>query len=180
MNQAIKTKKSMQEEINTPDMDTMEQTPIHHQPKKKSKKMMWIAGAIALVLIVGGGFYYYYYTQSPAGKEAKAKAETASLIKQVSKLMILPTDDEPAIFDITDPSQLSSQQAFFAGAEKGDKLMVYSKTAKAIIYSPKRDVIVIVGPVTFDQNAKNTSAQAVPVTPTAPSNTSPTTTPKKQ
>ncbi|MCU0660002.1 MAG: hypothetical protein MUD00_00045 [Candidatus Pacebacteria bacterium] len=41
---------------------------------------------------------------------------------------------------------------FFKGAQKGDKLVVFPTTGKAIIYSPERDIIVNVGPVTFDNN----------------------------
>ena len=65
--------------------------------------------------------------------------------------MILPTDETPAIFIVQDPNQLMSQQPFFKGAQKNDRLMVYQKSGKAILYSPVRNMIVNVGPVTFDQ-----------------------------
>jgi len=138
------------------------------RPRIKSKKKFWISGFIIIFLLaIGGGLYYQHYQNSPTGKEAKVKAETAALIKEVSKYMILPADDQPAIFDITDPAQLSAQQAFFADAIQGDKLLVYSKTAKAIIYSPSRKLIVNVGPVTFDQDTAGAKVIESILTPVA-------------
>jgi hypothetical protein len=62
--------------------------------------------------------------------------------------MVVPTG-KPSVFTIEDPKILSSQQAFFAQAEKGDSLIVYAQEGKAIIYSKKRNIIVNVGPVSF-------------------------------
>ena len=121
------------------------------QPQKSKKRLVKVL-LLIVVLVVAGALYYKKYSNSTSGKEAKAKAETSKLIKQVSAHMTLPQDDQPAVFDITDPSQLAAQQAFFSGSQKGDKLIVFSKSAKAIIYSPSRDLIINVGPVTFDQN----------------------------
>ena len=135
------------------------------RPIIETKKKFWISGFILIILLIGGGLYYTYYQNTPAAKEAKIKSETATLIKEVSKHILLTTDEEPAIFVITDPAQLSAQQAFFANAIQGDKLLVYWKTAKAIIYSPERKLIVNVGPVTFDEKELNTepSIKAVDV-----------------
>lgn len=72
------------------------------------------------------------------------------LLAAVSKHIILPNGD-PAIFVIQDPATLITQQPFFVGAQKDDRLLVYTVAGKAIIYSPSRDILVNVGPVTFDQ-----------------------------
>jgi hypothetical protein len=137
-----------------------------------SKKV--ILGLLAIIIIaIGGYFTYAHFKQTP---EQKATAETASLIKKVQKLMILPDGQTPAVFVIQDPALLSSQQAFFAGSVKGDELLVYSQSGKAIIYSPSRNVIVNVGPVTFDKEkagANGTPGAAPAATAPASTNTTP-------
>lgn len=127
------------------------------------KSLVYIIGAIIILGALGFGYYKYSHTEK--AMKAKAAKEVTALTKEIGAIMVLP-EGEPTIFDITDPAQLASQQAFFAGAQKGDKLLVYSQAAKAIIYSPARHLIVNVGPVTFDgnqtptANAQKQSAQA--------------------
>lgn len=120
-------------------------------PKKRLKFLI----VLVLLALVGGGAYAYFKYHSKASVEKRAQAETVRLVKEVRKVMILPETDVPAVFDIQDPVLLTSQQAFFAGAEKGDKLLVYPQLGKAIIYSPSRHIIVNVGPVTFNDSVKS-------------------------
>ena len=127
-------------------------------PKSRTKKVetqstswmkpLYIALAI-LIILAGAGYYYYthYYTQSASYKE-KLQAE---LLQEVNQYMTLP-EGKPTVFIIEDPAKLISQQAFFKGSEKNDRLIIYSgNTNKAIIYSPSRHKIINAGPVTFDQ-----------------------------
>lgn len=127
------------------------------KPKKAfhfNKKRFFSLLAVLIVIIVAGFVYYKFYYSTPGQQQKRDERTTTQLVKKVSKLMILPKDQKPTVFDIEDPNVLVQQQAFFAGAEKGDKLIVYSESSKAIIYSPKKDMIVNVGPVTFDQAQK--------------------------
>ena len=119
--------------------------------KKHSTKIIAIV-LIILVIGVVGKFAYAKYTSTDAYKIEQVRKESQSLISEVSKIMVLP-DEEPAIFVVQDPNQLIAQQLFFKGAEKGDKLMVFQKAGKAVLYSPSKNKIINVGPVTFDQVA---------------------------
>jgi hypothetical protein len=38
------------------------------------------------------------------------------------------------------------QQAFFAGAENGDYLLIYKEAGKAVLYSAKKNKILNMGP----------------------------------
>jgi hypothetical protein len=77
--------------------------------------------------------------------------------------MVLP-EGKPAVFVVQDPELLISQQAFFKGAQKDDRLLVYPEAGKAIVYSPKRHMIINVGPVTFDPS-KGSGTQTPPAPP---------------
>ena len=154
---------------------TKDKQPTQEVTKKSKAKISFKKLAIfilGIIVILGAlGFGYYKYSHTEKAMKAKAAKEVIALTKEIAELMVLPAG-EPTIFDITDPAQLSSQQAFFAGAQKGDKLLVYSQAAKAIIYSPSRHLIVNVGPVTFDQDK---TSQTAPIVKT---NITPKTSPK--
>lgn len=121
---------------------------------KRNKRIIKLAMYIILILLLIAGAYYGYnkYTSTDSYKAKQVESEAKDLVSQVSKLMILP-DETPAIFNIQDPEKLVSQQLFFKGAEKDDKLMVFQKAGKAVLYSPSKNKIINVGPITFDQPA---------------------------
>lgn len=165
-----KLQDSIEDTMTTSETYTSQQD-VHPTINKKkffSRKQKTIIGILIGIILFLGAFYYKAH-YSKASIEKRAQAETIRLVKEVRKIMVLPETDIPAVFDIQDPVLLTSQQAFFAGAEKGDKLLVYPQLGKAIVYSPKRKMIVNVGPVTFDQSkpaATNTSLQQAPSTST--------------
>lgn len=68
---------------------------------------------------------------------------------RVSKHIVLPTDEEPALLTVTDNSKLTT--AFLKQTQNGDKVLVYPQNKKAIIYRPAIDRIVDIGPVEIDQ-----------------------------
>ena len=68
--------------------------------------------------------------------------------KRVGILYQLPTDEEPALATVTDKAKLEST---FAGkVENNDKILIYEKNAKAIVYRPSINKIVDVEPVQID------------------------------
>ncbi len=130
--------------------------------KNKKTKNLLILVVIIIALALIGNYAYGKYTGTADYKTKKDQAEAANLVSAVSKLMLLPADETPAIFVVQDPNQLISQQPFFKGAQKDDRLMVYQKSGKAILYSPSRNMIVNVGPVTFDQPPVATPSVSAP------------------
>lgn len=69
-----------------------------------------------------------------------------AVIAKVGKLIKLPEDELPTIATISDLDKLKGQ-AFFARAKVGDKVLLYTKAKKAILYDPKDNVIIEVGPL---------------------------------
>lgn len=66
----------------------------------------------------------------------------------ISRHMVLPSDETPALVTVTDPSKLSTE--FLKNASAGDKVLIYQTNRMAIIYRPSVDKIIKVGPVTID------------------------------
>lgn len=87
-----------------------------------------------------------------------SKAEEAKVLQEVlgkvSKLLILPKGEEPVMATITDAAALIKEQLFYAGSQNGDIVLMYQKALKAIIYSPERNMIVNVGPITPQENTQ--------------------------
>lgn len=116
---------------------------------------------IVLAIVGGGGYFgYYYYTKYQAVKKNPdiiTKEETNYLVDQVGKLMTLPGDEVPTIATVIDKEKLKDQ-SFFANSQNGDKVLVYVKAKKAILYRPNTNKIVEVGPVNTDQAADGVTA----------------------
>lgn len=68
------------------------------------------------------------------------------LLDRVGQLVLLPTGEEPTIATVTDLTELQKQE-FFHRAKVGDKVIIYIKAGKAILYSPVEDKIVEMAPL---------------------------------
>ena len=105
---------------------------------------------IALVIAIVPSVYFYTKYQetkrelqkTPAGQ----KEETAKIVALVAKLLVLPTGEEPTLASVTDKEKLKDQP-FFAKAENGDKVLIYTEAKKAILYRPSQHIIVEVAAV---------------------------------
>ncbi len=86
-----------------------------------------------------------------------AQDQVKDLIAKVGKLVLLPTGEEPVIATINDAAGLIKQQPFYKGSQNGDVVLVYQKAAKAVVYSPTRNIIVNVGPVVLQDQPTETS-----------------------
>lgn len=131
---------------------------MEEENKKTSKfGLKTVASIVAVILILAGiGGTYYFYTQNKKSQAllkdptAVQQAETKEILKKLAEFMILPTDEEPSVATVLDADQLKSQ-SFFAQAENGDKVIVYTKADKAILYRPGTNKIVNVSTVNLEQ-----------------------------
>lgn len=123
---------------------------------------------VIIIAIVVLAIAYYAYTKfggssiinsnSDQNSVPLSSSDPSEIRAAVSKLMLLP-EGEPAVFDITNPELMAKQQAFFAGAIAGDKLLMFATSGKAIIWSPSRGIIVNSGPIQTDSpQAQNKQA----------------------
>jgi len=110
------------------------------------------------IVIVAGGYYYYRHFIAVDSQTA-SQAEVQDLVKKVSKLIMLPSNESPTVATVSDPSKLSNQ-AFFANSQKGDKVLIYTSSKKAILYRPSTNKIVEVAPISLGNSpGSSTSPQ---------------------
>jgi len=116
----------------------------------KSKIFLIIAG-ILVVLLAGAAIYFFIkYQGIKKNPNQVAQAEVNRIVKLVGQLISLPNDESPTLATIKDKDQLKDQP-FFANAQNGDVILIYTKAKKAIVYREKGNKIINVGPISIDQ-----------------------------
>lgn len=127
------------------------------EPNTQTKVKLNKAGIIAVasvvvILLLAISTSIYFYSKSKATPEGDAIKDLARVTEMVGKLMVLPTDETPTLATVSDPEKLKDQP-FFAKAQKGDKVLIYANSQKAILYNPNTNKIVEVAPI--NTNAGN-------------------------
>lgn len=118
---------------------TTQGTKRRFPPRGKAAKIFIL---ILIISLVGAaGYFYWQYDKVKKDPNAVAREEIKRVTGSVSKFLTLPVDDEPSLATITDIDKLKDQP-FFKNAQNGDKLLIYGKTAKAILYRPSENKIV--------------------------------------
>ena len=114
----------------------------------KSRRNFLIPLLVILVIIavVVIGIVVYKYEKSHAKTSASTTSDVSSLTAQVGKLIELPTGEEPTIATVSDKSKLASQP-FFANAEDGDKVLIYTKAQEAFLYRPSVNKLINVAQI---------------------------------
>ena len=105
---------------------------------------------LALILVVAvSAAGYFYFKARKLETATSSQDDLKNLLDQVSKLIILPQDEQPTIATVTDIEQLKGQ-AFFANAQIGDKVIIYTTAKKAILFRPSENKIVEVAPLNLE------------------------------
>jgi len=121
-----------------------------------------------LVLLVIAGATVYAVQQKPemfglSKGSNKADAEIQSLLREVGKLVALPTDETPTVATVSEVDKLRDQP-FFKNAANGDKIIIYTKNRKAILYRPSEEKIIDFGAVNIDKSNQKTVSGVKDVT----------------
>lgn len=134
MNQDIQQPKENLLDLRQPQK---KQPPV--KKKRLSRKTLYIMG-VCLVVVVTALTVWLLHN--------KENLDSMEVIRgKVSKHLILPKNEAPALLTITDTSKISTP--FLKQAENGDKLLVYQDAKKVILYRPSVDRIIDVGPVSI-------------------------------
>jgi hypothetical protein len=79
---------------------------------------------------------------SVEGQQEVAKQEIQAIVEKVKTHMELPEGEDPAMATVLNAESLASEQPFYKDATNGDKVIVYQKANKAILYNPEKDIVV--------------------------------------
>lgn len=140
------------------------------------KKWMHVVLSLAVVAIFAAGYFYLQVRSLKNNPQVAAEQETQALVVKVSKLIVLPRDEIPTVATVSDPEALKDQ-AFFARAEVGDKVLIYAEAKKAILYSVVLNKIIDVA--SLDIGAQKTFTPP-PTPPDTTADTKPSTPDKPQ
>lgn len=104
-----------------------------------SKYIVAFIFVICVLILVG---VYFFNSQTPKEKQI---LDDVAIMAAVDLLTDFPAE-KPIIATIHQADIVASDKPFYAGAQDGDKLIIFPKSQQAIIYSISRNVIVNYGP----------------------------------
>lgn len=132
---------------------------VNYQPSPSLKPMRWLDKRLVfrgysypvknLLLIatiflffVSLAVYFLIEHQSDrANPNAALQKETKVLTDRIGEFMELPVDEQPTLSTVTDREKLKGQD-FFTHTQNGDKLLVYPKAKKAILFRPSTKKVI--------------------------------------
>lgn len=136
--------------------------------KKPSQVFVFLLGILFISALV---FSYYLYNRFidlqikynllKDNPQKVAQEEIKATVNRVSELIILPENEEPTIATVAEPEKLKDQP-FFAKAQIGFKVLIYTKAKKAILYDPQNHKIVEVAPVNIGDPAEKPKPEEDP------------------
>ena len=118
-----------------------------------------------LLGVVGFVSYQNLKNQFPAAPKEEVNPnappqQVLGLVESVGKhLSDVPSNEIPNVATISDIAKLSDQ-AFFDGAQEGDKVLIYTANKKAYLYRPSTDKVIRSGAVEMVTGAYKASASA--------------------
>ena len=127
---------------------------------EKKKVINVVILLVAFVAIIFCSYFYYKLNSLDKDSNKEYKTEVKSLLEKVSKLYLVPIGEEPTVATVSDPDTLKSQQ-FLIDAEKGDKVLIFIKAGKAVLYRPSIDKIIETAPIKSNTPVSTSSVTSV-------------------
>lgn len=122
-----------------------------------------LIGFVAVLVMIAAFPSVYYFRQYQhvqrklTNPTEAAKEDIQETITAVGRIMLLPEGEEPTVMQISDVSKLKDQP-FFANAQNGDKVLIYTNAKKAILYRAETDKIIDVAPVNIGDTGTTQSS----------------------
>jgi len=106
----------------------------------------------AAIAVIG-----YLLYREPSSPQKVPQDEFAQTVEAVGKLIVLPVNETPTIATVANLDQIKNQP-FFANAKVGDKVLIYAKAKKAILYDPSLNKIIELAPLDVGTMLNSTSS----------------------
>jgi hypothetical protein len=117
--------------------------------KKKFKKLVLLS-LLLLVAVSYAGYQGRGYLPNSFNifdlVQDKSVSDYKKTIEEVGKLVALPSGEDPTVATVTSLEPLKGQE-FFKDAEVGDKVLIFSKSKKAVLYRPSEKRIIVMAPL---------------------------------
>ncbi len=104
----------------------------------KSHKLRALIGLVVIMIIIGG--------LSLLIRSGSAELTNDKIVVQVNKELSISGDGNPAVLSVIDKEKV--EQPFLEQAKNGDKVLLYYKAGKAVLYRPSEQRIVHSGSYT--------------------------------
>lgn len=117
----------------------------------KQRFLNMVMLVVLLMAIALSGYFYYKLHNLQKSTQEVAKKEAKDLLGKIARLYLIPTGEEPTVATVSDPEKLKDQ-AFFSGAAKDDKVLIFTNAGKAVLYRPSIDKIIEVAPINKPKN----------------------------
>lgn len=107
---------------------------------------------LALLVLIATAAIAYLVVQNNQLRNDPQTLQTAQakkdeeLLAKIAKIYTLPTDEKPVLGRVDDKEKLKDQP-FFKDAQNGDRLVIFAKSKKAIIYRESENKIINAGPI---------------------------------
>lgn len=131
-------------------MKEAKKTESKESKKRSWKKIVFAAFLIGVLAVVAAGAFYYFgiYQKEQELKNNPTLAsdrENQKVIAAVGKLIKLP-NETPSVATVSDITKLRDQ-TLFHNAQNGDKVLIFDKAKRAIVYRPSENLIIEIGNV---------------------------------
>lgn len=100
-----------------------------------------LASVIILVAAVTVVHFGRAFSAGKTDPNAALEKEIKTITAQIGKTIELPADEQPTLATVTDKGKLKGQE-FFTNAQDGDKLLIFAKAKKAILFRPSTGKII--------------------------------------
>ena len=107
----------------------------------KQMKIIFIAFGIVVLGAIISSVYLWSKVQNLENPNLATDKEIKELVGDIGRYLILPTNETPTLATVSDPEKLKSQP-FFANAQIGDKVLIYTASKKVILWRPSISKIV--------------------------------------
>ena len=116
--------------------------------KESLFKILPLFIVIVFLAVSAAGYFFYQYRQTqtelenikanPGELQKVSQQENLKTLKDVGRLIDLPSNEDPQIVTIADINKLKDQD-FFKKGKNGDKVLIYTKNKKS---RNQRDLIL--------------------------------------
>ncbi len=114
--------------------------------------------SIAIIALGFGGYFYYKLKNIETNSPENIQKQTDDLLSKVAKLTLIPAGEEPTVATVSDPNKLKDQ-SFFKQSQKGDKVLIFSKAGRAVLYRPSINKIIETSPINNTNDQTNNPSE---------------------